>query len=381
MKESGKKAVLILGHVICIFIIIYCFAQSKEVVFVSPTPAIFSEKDTTTENIISDIPVKKPTEVPEVIPTITSIEEQEILPVVMPTEAPAVSSAPTEAPTPTPVQEETVAISPTTVPEITETTDLSEGREDLKQQVLQKIADGTYSELDNKSDEWWFYRKKDHVASGSGEFFNIKEYQGFYLDKSASDEDKVIYLTLDCGYGSSNTKVILDVLKKHDVKATFFVTKMFMDAEPESVRRMVEEGHTVGNHTVSHKKLPTLTDEEIYQEIILCEERFFEITGMQMPLFFRPPGGAYSKRTMQLTEDLGYKTIFWSIAYYDYNLNDQPGKQYVIDHFEDYHHNGAIPLMHNDSSSNRDAMDAVITFLKEEGYRFGSLEELILETD
>ena len=355
MKESGKKAVLILGHVICIFIIIYCFAQSKEVIFVSPTPAYSSEK----ENLEIT-----PTEIP-VIST-------------MPTEIPVISTMPTEIPTSTPVPTEEAVIFPTVVPEII---GISEEREELKQQVLQKIADGTYSELDNKSDEWWFYRKKDHVASGSGEFFNIKEYQGFYLDKSAADEDKVIYLTLDCGYGSSNTKVILDVLKKHDVKATFFVTKMFMDAEPESVRRMVEEGHTVGNHTVSHKKLPTLTDEEIYQEIILCEERFFEITGTQMPLFFRPPGGAYSKRTMQLTEDLGYKTIFWSIAYYDYNLNDQPGKQYVIDHFEDYHHNGAIPLMHNDSSSNRDAMDAVITFLKEEGYRFGSLEELILETD
>lgn len=359
MKETGKKAVLILGHAICIFIIIYCFAQSKEVITNPPLPAISSEKETESNSMMHSEAVLS--EVPEVLPSITPIEKKEILP------------------TPTPA--ETGTVSPTIIPEVTETADVSGEREELKQQVLQKIAVGAYSGLDNKSDEWWFNRKKNHVVSGSGELFDISKYQAFYLNKSATEEDKVIYLTLDCGYGSSNTKVILDVLKKHEVKATFFVTKMFMDAEPDSVRRMVEEGHTVGNHTVSHKDLPTLTDEEIYQEIILCEERFFEITGIPMPLFFRPPGGAYSKRTMQITQDLGYKTIFWSMAYYDYDLNDQPGKKYVIDHFKDYHHNGAIPLMHNDSSSNRDAMDDVITFLKEEGYRFGSLEELILENE
>lgn len=340
MKNFGKKAVFIFGHAVCIFVLIYCFARTEEVVFVSPTP------------------VAESTVIPTEIPTTVPMEGQTA--------------------TPTPV--EIPSVFPTEAPEVTEIPDLTD-RDELKQLVKDRIREGVYSSLDNKSDEWWFSRKKNHVVSGSGEFFNISDYRGYYVDKSATDEDKVIYLTLDCGYGSSNTKVILDVLKKHDVKATFFVTKMFMDAEPDSVRRMVEEGHTVGNHTVSHKKLPTLTDEEIYQEIILCEERFFEITGTQMPLYFRPPGGAYSKRTMQITEELGYKTIFWSIAYYDYNLNDQPGKEYVVDHFKEYHHNGAIPLMHNDSPSNKDAMDAVITLLKEEGYRFGILDELILETN
>jgi len=370
MNNFWKKTVLIFGHAVCLFILIYCYAKSNISVFdLSISPANGSVT---------------PTEVPVVIPTEViqaSLAPTEAVQIsVTPTEVPQLSVTPTEPPANTPVLTETVEISPTVLPEFTEIQAVSD-REELKKQVWQRISDGIYAGMDNKNDEWWFSRKKNHVVSGSGEFFDISEYQGFYLDKSATEEDKVIYLTLDCGYGSSNTKVILDVLKKHDVKATFFVTKMFMDAEPESVRRMVEEGHTVGNHTVSHRDLPELTEEEIYQEIILCEERFYEITGTQMPLFFRPPGGAYSKRTMQITEDLGYKTIFWSIAYYDYNLNDQPGKQYVIDHFEEYHHNGAIPLMHNDSSSNRDAMDAVITFLKEEGYRFGSLEDLILETE
>jgi len=216
------------------------------------------------------------------------------------------------------------------------------------------------------------------IPQPSKPIYGGKELSAIY---NGNRQNKKVSLMFNVYENTQVVNGIVSTLDEYGVKATFFVTKMFMDAEPESVRRMVEEGHTVGNHTVSHRDLPELTEEEIYQEIILCEERFYEITGTQMPLFFRPPGGAYSKRTMQITEDLGYKTIFWSIAYYDYNLNDQPGKQYVIDHFEEYHHNGAIPLMHNDSSSNRDAMDAVITFLKEEGYRFGSLEDLILETE
>jgi len=363
MKDFSKKTVYILGHIICIFIIIYCFAKSNEVVFSASSP---------TENAVIT-----PTEAAADIQPATPAPE-EMVP--MPTEQLQISVIPTELPKVSASPEELIEFTPAPVPEGTEIKE-TVGREEQKQQVQQRIAEGVYAGLDNKADDWWFSRKNDHVASGSGELFDISEYQGFYLDKAATEEDKVIYLTLDCGYGSSNTKVILDVLKKHGVKATFFVTKMFMDAEPEMVRRMVEEGHTVGNHTVSHKELPTLTDEEIYQEIIVCEERFFEITGTQMPLFFRPPGGAYSKRTMQISKDLGYTTVFWSLAYYDYDLNDQPGKKYVIDHFEEYHHNGAIPLMHNDSSSNKDAMDAVITLLKKEGYRFGSLEELILETN
>jgi peptidoglycan-N-acetylmuramic acid deacetylase len=119
-----------------------------------------------------------------------------------------------------------------------------------------------------------------------------------------------------------------------------------------------------------------LTDDEIYNEIIGCEEKYYELTGKQMDLFFRPPGGDYSKRTMQITKDLGYFSVFWSVAYYDYDKDNQPGKEYVLNHFVQYHHNGAIILMHNDSDSNRDAMRDVIIYLKEQGYRFGSLEEL-----
>ena len=132
----------------------------------------------------------------------------------------------------------------------------------------------------------------------------------------------------------------------------------------------------VGNHTVSHANLTKLSDKKIHEEIIGCEEAFYKITGQQMDLYFRPPTGAYSKKTLQIVQDLGYKTVFWSIAYKDYDLNNQPGKAYVLNHFKEYHHNGAIPLMHNDSTSNLQAMNELLTYLKEQGYRFGTLEEL-----
>lgn len=342
MFEYLKKVSIILGHTICIFILLYSYATTR--FETQKEESLTTEK----EQVITVIKPEK--QVANLSPTFVSTEIQINKPTA------TVESAITAAPIPTVVEEEE--------------------REEVKNKVLQNITDGVYTVLDNQSDKWWFRRKENHVPSGSGESFSIAEYQGFYLNKQTSEEDKVLYLTIDCGFGSRNTAVILDVFKEQGIKATFFVTGYFLKECPQYVRRMIEEGHTVANHSATHSVLTGLTDAEIYEEIISCEELFYEITGTQMALYFRPPEGAYSQRTMQITEDLGYKTIFWSLAYYDYNVNDQPGAEFVLDHFENYCHNGAIPLMHNDSDSNMEAMDSVITFLKEQGYRFGTLDEL-----
>lgn len=355
MQNFYKNAGIILGHVICIIIIIYCFANNY---------------DDVEKNMVHtvQIPYVDPTEVPTptLTPTLTST--------LTPTPTPTLTSTPTLTPTSTstPV--------PTAVPSSASTIDpavdsLTE-RDAVKQKVCENMAAGVYTALNNYGDSWWFKRRENNKPSGSGEFFDISKYQGVYLNKHVSDEDKVVYLTIDCGYGSDNTAILLDIFKEQNVKVTFFVTGHFLKANPDEVRRMAEEGHCVGNHSVSHPDLTQLTDNEIYKEIIDCEEKYFEITGKQMDLFFRPPGGDYSKRTMQITKDLGYLSVFWSMAYFDYDKKNQPGIEYVLDHFEQYHHNGAIVLMHNDSDSNRDAMRDVILYLKEQGYRFGSLEEL-----
>lgn len=374
MQEFSRKAGIIIGHVVCVLILIYCFADANNLIPKESKEA-YMEISPTMEATIA--PTEKPvyTQLPEKVPELTLTPLP--LPTTVPVLSPTIGLEPNLTLTPVATPSPALTFTSTPVPIIEPTVNPMVEREVTKKKVLDNIAAGVYAEMNNNSDSWWFRRKENHEPSGSGEFFDISEYHGYYLDKQVTEEDKVIYLTIDCGYGSYNTAVLLDIFKEQDVKVTFFVTNNFLKANPKEARRMAEEGHLVGNHSVTHPDLTTLTDAEIYSEIIGCEEEYYNITGKQMDLFFRPPGGDYSRRTMQITKDLGYSSIFWSVAYYDYNQNDQPGVEYVLDHFEQYHHNGAVVLMHNDSSSNRDAMREVLIYLKNQGYRFGSLEELL----
>ena len=274
---------------------------------------------------------------------------------------PTTVPVPTEGGTPIPIEEPT----PTEHP-------AKEGN--LPEAV--EINNENYEQYSNELNAWWFVRKENHSPSGSGETFSIAPYSGYYLDKEATEEDKVVYLTFDCGYENGFTPGILDTLAEKEVKAMFFVTKDFVVKNPEYVKRMKEEGHLVGNHTVRHLSSPSLTPEELEAELSEVVKTMYELTGYAMDPFFRPPMGEYSERTLKAAQDMGYSSIFWSIAYYDYNVNDQPGKEYVVDHFNTYHHNGTIVLMHNTSQSNAEALADVVDLLKAEGYRFGELTEV-----
>ena len=248
--------------------------------------------------------------------------------------------------------------------------------EEVEEPEVTPVENTLYAKYDNTKQAWWFRRNTKHEQSGSGEAFNIEPYDAYYLNEQATEEDKVFYLTFDCGYEIGFTPTILDVLKKYEVPAMFFVTQDFLTSHPDYVKRMKEEGHLVGNHTVRHLSTPDLTPEEIQKELSTVAETMLSLTGYEIDSFFRPPMGEYSERTLQVTKDLGYKSIFWSIAYYDYDVNNQPGKDYVVEHFRDYHHNGCIALLHNTSQSNTEALEDVILLLQEEGYRFGTLLEL-----
>ena len=172
---------------------------------------------------------------------------------------------------------------------------------------------------------------------------------------------------------------MLDVLKKHNAKGCFFVTMTYIRDNPDIVKRMKEEGHQVGNHTVHHPCMPEKSVEEQKSELKECSDFMRNETGYEMDMYFRPPSGEYSEQVLQLAKDMGYKTIFWSMAYLDYDVNNQPGTDYVIDHFAKYNHPGAIPLIHNVSSSNAQALDTVLTNLEKEGYEFRSLNEMKIE--
>lgn len=223
-------------------------------------------------------------------------------------------------------------------------------------------------------ERWWLKRNEKHQTPEVSDHIDLSKYDAYYVNPKC--KKKKIFLTFDCGYENGFTPKILDVLKKQKVVAAFFVTKPFIREGTELVRRMKREGHIVGNHTVHHKSMPALSDRDNKQEIIDCAQYCKEATGYEMDHFIRPPMGEYNEKTLKLTKSMGYKTIFWSMAYVDFDVNKQPGKDYVVEHFKKYTHNGAIPLMHNVSQSNAEALDEVITNLKKEGYEFESLKKL-----
>ena len=236
------------------------------------------------------------------------------------------------------------------------------------------MAEGTdYEAFDNKLCAWWFKRNDNHEKSDCQKDFDILAYNAHFTVPVA---EKRIFITFDCGYENGFTADILDVLKQENVPAAFFVTQTFIRDNVELVKRMKEEGHLVCNHTVTHPSMPSKSIAEQKEEILKCENYMREATGYDMDLFFRPPRGEYSERTLQLAKDLGYTTIFWSMAYLDYDVDNQPSAEHVVEHFSRYHHPGAIPLIHNVSKANHDAIERVIELLKREGYSFGNLYEL-----
>lgn len=245
-------------------------------------------------------------------------------------------------------------------------------KEKTKRQRTER-DEAEYAKEENTLYSWWFKRNSVHEKSGCQEDFDVGKWGAYY---TVPTEEKRIYFTFDCGYDNGLTADMLDVLKREQVPAAFFVTQTYIRDNISLVKRMKEEGHLVCNHTVHHPTMPSCSIEKQKQEIVDCENYMKEATGYEMDLFFRPPKGEYSKRTLWLAQDLGYVTVFWSMAYLDYDVNKQPSSQHVVKHFEKYHHPGAIPLLHNVSKANHDALSEVIHNLKAEGYTFGSLYEI-----
>lgn len=232
------------------------------------------------------------------------------------------------------------------------------------------------STLPNTMASWWFKRNENHEIPEVQNEIDLTKYDAWYAKTDITDGEKSVFLTFDCGYENGYTPGILDVLKKHKAPAAFFVCKHFIEDQPDLIKRMKEEGHVVGNHTSNHICMPESDERTIREEIADNANYMKEATGYEMDPFFRPPKGEYSERTLQITKNMGYTTVFWSLAYPDYDVNNQPGADYVIERFDKYIHPGAIPLIHNISESNAQALDTVLTNLEKEGYSFQSLYNL-----
>ena len=210
--------------------------------------------------------------------------------------------------------------------------------------------------------------------TGNTSATELAKYDAFYV---AETSEKIIYLTFDCGYENGNTEAILEALKKHNVSATFFVVGHYLESAPELVCRMVEEGHTVGNHTYHHPDMSKISDQASFQkEMDAVADKFKEVTGQEMTKYYRPPQGKYSKENLQMAKDLGYHTFFWSLAYVDWNVDSQPSHEEAFSKLCGRIHPGAIVLLHNTSKTNGEILDELLTKWEEMGYTFGTLGDL-----
>ena len=218
------------------------------------------------------------------------------------------------------------------------------------------------------------FRQEGAAPIGPAGADQLKKYDAAYLGDTS---EKVIYLTFDAGYENGATERILDTLQKHNVKAAFFLVGNYIEKNADLVRRMAEEGHTVGNHTMHHPDMSGISDKQAFtRELQDLEALYREKTGKSLPKYYRPPQGIYSEENLKMAKELGYRTVFWSLAYVDWKNDSQPTKEEAFAKLLPRIHPGAVVLLHSTSETNAEILDELLTKWEEMGYRFGTLEEL-----
>ncbi len=219
------------------------------------------------------------------------------------------------------------------------------------------------------------FNSSDGIPTGNASAAKLKESNAYYVGDTSQ---KKIYLTFDAGYENGYTAHILDVLKKHHVQATFFLVGNFIQTAPELVKRMVSEGHIVGNHTMTHPDMSSISDMTSFQkEISGLEKLYKDTTGKEMLKLYRPPQGKFSEENLKMAKEMGYATIFWSLAYVDWYNDNQPTKEQAFDKLLPRIHNGAVVLLHSTSQTNSDILDELLTKWEEMGYHIAPITELI----
>ena len=218
------------------------------------------------------------------------------------------------------------------------------------------------------------FRQEGAPPVGNADRQQLRQYDAAYLGDPSK---KVLYLTFDAGYENGSTEKILDILKEQQVSAAFFLVGNYIEKNADLVRRMEAEGHIVGNHTMHHKDMSKITDEAAFaKELQDLETLYQETVGKPMPKYYRPPQGIYSEENLRLAQKLGYKTVFWSLAYVDWNNDSQPTREQAFKKLLPRTHPGAVILLHSTSKTNAEILGELIEKWKAEGYRFGTLEEL-----
>lgn len=222
------------------------------------------------------------------------------------------------------------------------------------------------------------FQNEGEPPVGNADAAYLKQYNAYYVGDTSTENGKTLYLTFDAGFENGNTAPILDALKKHNAKATFFLVKNYLDTAPELVKRMVAEGHTVGNHTATHPDMSKIADRTVFQkELNDLEDAYRTLIGKDMEKLYRPPQGNFSESNLKMAQEMGYSTFFWSLAYVDWYVDRQPTREQALDKLTSRIHPGAIVLLHSTSATNAQILDELLVKWKSMGYRFAPLQELL----
>ena len=243
--------------------------------------------------------------------------------------------------------------------------------------VILGLTQFTYSAIATGS--WGLsFRQEGQTPIGPASIAALRDYGAVYVGDTSQ---KVLYLTFDAGYENGCTEQILDILKKQNVPAAFFLVGNYIEKNPDLVRRMVAEGHIVGNHTMHHYDMSKLSEKGAFEkELTELETLFQSVTGKELPKYYRPPQGIYSQENLEMARDLGYQTVFWSLAYVDWNNNDQPTAEEAFKKLLPRTHNGAVVLLHSTSQTNARILEELLTKWKDMGYRFESIHTLFADS-
>ncbi|MEN2768265.1 delta-lactam-biosynthetic de-N-acetylase [Ornithinibacillus xuwenensis] len=232
-------------------------------------------------------------------------------------------------------------------------------------------------EVEARGYGWGYKKNLNHEIPDVGKYRDIlKEHGAYYVDESG---EKTLYLTFDNGYEQGYTGDILDVLKKEKVPAAFFVTGHYVDSQPELIKRMVDEGHIIGNHSYHHPDFTILTKEVMKRELETLEDAVADVSNQKDIKYVRPPKGMFNEQTLEWANDLGYIHVFWSLAIIDWNTKSQKGWEYAYDQITKQIHPGAILLLHAVSEDNAKALERLIQDLKKDGYTFKSLDDFVIK--
>lgn len=237
------------------------------------------------------------------------------------------------------------------------------------------LAVGIFAAETVETGSWGLsFRTEGSPPVGPANAATLASYGAAYIGDTTQ---KKIYLTFDAGYENGCTAKILETLKKHNVKAAFFLVGNYIEKNADLVRQMVKDGHIVGNHTMHHPDMSKISDFSAFQKELEDLEKLFEqTTGEKMQKFYRPPQGIYSQSNLEMAQKLGYKTVFWSLAYVDWNNDKQPTAEYAFSKLLPRTHNGAVVLLHSTSETNAAILDELLTKWEQQGYTFGTVEEL-----